>query len=416
MSHKNYQKKSPKRMEKGGSPESLDNGSIRSAAPTNEMTTPETNAASTPSQNEFYGLFSGIWNSKNFAIILLFILLVLSFLGINILLILGAFFQWLIGVIGPFISKILSYIGYAIGSIINKTADLVSGTAKTTIDIADGTVHSVGNLLRNGSNADVDVSSRIQLDNISYDLLPSTTSLPTSPPPSLNESWSFNSFFSSTTYNSLDDVLNTDTQSPSSLPSPDTTNAAIQASLTGNKQGWCLTGEYNGSRACVEVGAQDKCMSGQVYPSEAKCLNVKPPTVYMNEESSVKESSEVVVQNNGGNVLPVPPGVPPRPFIPNPPVYNGVPPFPPNTIVPPIPIAPNPNVMPNGFAPGPIPGLPRPMPAGPIPPPPPLHGPPMPPPPGSLPLPPVPGRIPTMDGPPIVAGPPNYLTISTTST
>jgi hypothetical protein len=54
------------------------------------------------------------------------------------------------------------------------------------------------------------------------------------------------------------------------------------------------------------------------------------------------------------------------------------------------------------------------MPAGPVPPPPPIYGPPMPPP-GSLPLPPVPGRVPTMDGPPIVAGPPNYLTISSSS-
>jgi hypothetical protein len=397
MSNKNYQKKTLKRMEKGGSPESSDNGSIRSdpidQVEKPEISSAEGNVSSSPSNNDFYGLFSGIWNSKNFAMILLFILLVLSFLGINILLILGSFFQWLIGVIGPFVSTILSYIGYATGSLLNKTADIVSGTAKTSIDIADGTVHSVGNLLRNGSNADVDVASRIQLDNISYDLLPTTTSLPSSAPPTLNESWSFNSFFS-TTYNSLDTVLNTDTQSQGSLPTPDSTNAAIQSSLSGNKEGWCLTGEYNGVRSCVEVGQQDKCMSGQIYSSQAKCLNIRKP--------SSSEIEGFADGQTGSNVLPVPPGVPPRPFIPNPPVYNGSPPFPPNVITPPLPIALNQNTMPNGFAPGPIPSLPRPMPAGPIP----LVS--------SLQI--LPGRNRNLDGPPIVAGPPNYLTISTTST
>jgi hypothetical protein len=381
MSRSNYQKKT----KRGGADSDADSHpnsttEIKSVpSPIQETNT--TNPTTQGSQsNEFYQLFSGVLNNKNVAIIILFVLLVLSFLGVNILLIIGSVFEWIIGIIGPFITKVLSYIGYATGSILNKTADVVSDTAKTGIDIADGTVHSVGNLLRNGSNADVDVAARIKMDNVSYDLLPTNTSLPSSTPQELSQSWSFNSIFSQNV--SLDDILNTDSTSNTiSSPSPDTSDTAIQSSLTGNKSSWCLTGQYNGVRGCVEISDQDKCMSGQIYPSQAQCLNVKPKPIQNQVMNQIQSQSQTVQQIGGQQQKQLMPPVPPAPLIPSPPVYNGVPPFPPGVMVPPLPQLPNPNTMPNGFAQ---------VPSG---------------------LPPLPGKPFRMDGPPIVAGPPNYLNI-----
>ena len=42
---------------------------------------------------------------------------------------------------------------------------------------------------------------------------------------------------------------------------------------------YCLVGEYHNKRGCIEVADGDKCMSGQVFPSQQLCLN---PTLTQN--------------------------------------------------------------------------------------------------------------------------------------
>lgn len=39
------------------------------------------------------------------------------------------------------------------------------------------------------------------------------------------------------------------------------------------KAGWCLIGESNQVRTCVEVGVNDTCMSGDIFPTQAVCVN-----------------------------------------------------------------------------------------------------------------------------------------------
>jgi hypothetical protein len=56
-------------------------------------------------------------------------------------------------------------------------------------------------------------------------------------------------------------------------PSPDASTSPIQSSASSAKNKWCLVGEYNGARGCVSVTEQDKCMSGQVFPTQQMCLN-----------------------------------------------------------------------------------------------------------------------------------------------
>ena len=372
---------------------------IAPISPTSEITNQDKPFVSKNTSNEFYALFSWVWNSKNAAIIILVVLLVLSFLGVNILLIIGSFFQWLIGIIGPFISTVLSYIGYATGSVINKTADVVSDTAKTGIDIADGTVHSVGNLLRNGSNADVDVATRIKLDNVSYDLMPTSTSLPTGPPPAI-PTWSFQSFFSQidSQYSqevNLDNILNSNGQTRPDAPSPNNTDHPIQTS--GSKESWCLTGEYKGKRGCVEIGLADKCMSGQIYPTEAKCLNIDRSTNMPSFEHEIKEvviqeknvsvSSDSKVQESFDTSSPLSPLIVPRLNVQDQPPYNRNLNTQTSVLGQPVQQIPNTqNVMVNGYvAKGPIP----PPPAGS------LHG--------------LTGIKTTRDGPAIVSGPVNYF-------
>jgi hypothetical protein len=37
--------------------------------------------------------------------------------------------------------------------------------------------------------------------------------------------------------------------------------------------GWCYVGEERGSRTCAQVGVDDICMSGDIFPSQEICMN-----------------------------------------------------------------------------------------------------------------------------------------------
>ena len=183
-----------------------------------------------------------IFNNKNFIIILLLVLLILSFLGINLLAIFGNFIQTIVSIFGPLVTQILSIFGYTAGTLIDKSAEIVTDTAKTGIDIAGGTVGSIGDLIKDASRPGVDERAKQQLDN------------------SIN-------FSKPSTYLQI------------KQPEPDSTTNPIQKPITSNKAGWCLVGEYEGRRGCIQVGQEDKCLSGQVYPNQKMCLN---PTLTTN--------------------------------------------------------------------------------------------------------------------------------------
>ena len=185
---------------------------------------------------------SDIFNNKNFIIILLLILLILSFLGINILAIFGNFIQTIVNIFGPLVTQILSVFGYTAGTLIDKSAEVVTNTAKSGIDIAGDTVGSIGDLIKDASRPGVDDKAKQQLDQ------------------SIN--------------------LSKISEKPTTKqPEADSSTNPIQKPITSNKAGWCLVGEYEGRRGCIQVGQEDKCLSGQVYPNQKMCLN---PTLTQN--------------------------------------------------------------------------------------------------------------------------------------
>ena len=182
---------------------------------------------------------STIFSNNNIIIIVLVVLLIFSFLGINILTLLGNIFQSFVQIFGPMVSQILSIFGYTTGTVLNKTADVVSDTAKAGIDIAEGSIQSVGNILRDASNPNVNDKTKYSLDN----------------------------------------ALNAGKVSLGE-PTADTSENPIQRPITSGKQTWCLVGEYQGKRGCIEVNEHDRCLSGQVFPSQKMCLN---PTLSQNK-------------------------------------------------------------------------------------------------------------------------------------
>ena len=61
-------------------------------------------------------------------------------------------------------------------------------------------------------------------------------------------------------------------EAPSSFTADDA-SSSIQASKSVGKSGWCYIGEDRGFRSCIQVGANDSCMSGDIFPSQDICVN-----------------------------------------------------------------------------------------------------------------------------------------------
>jgi len=181
------------------------------------------------------------------------ILLILSFLGVNILLIIGGFIKWLASLFQPLVDGIWSVFGYTTGNIINKSADAVSNVAKTGIDIADGTAHSIGNLLKDSAN----INGELPLGAI--DISPIGQS-PSAVPAVANSASPLKNPIPS-----LDKTLN---ESP------------IKPTMPNNLQtegSWCYIGDFQGERGCIQVDNSSNCMSKQLYPNKPSCVAFPPP-------------------------------------------------------------------------------------------------------------------------------------------
>lgn len=67
----------------------------------------------------------------------------------------------------------------------------------------------------------------------------------------------------------LEKTLNNDQVSTSST---DETPIETEEIKYG-KKGWCDIGEDRGYRSCVQVGVNDKCMSGNIFPTREVCIH-----------------------------------------------------------------------------------------------------------------------------------------------
>jgi len=55
----------------------------------------------------------------------------------------------------------------------------------------------------------------------------------------------------------------------------DDSYSSVQMSKSSSKSGWCFIGEDRGFRSCIQVGNNDTCMSGDIFPSQEICINPK---------------------------------------------------------------------------------------------------------------------------------------------
>ena len=165
---------------------------------------------------------SGPTDWKNVLIIILLILVIFSYFGVQLLNLFGDHLEKLMDYLRPTFGSFLDLLGYSAGTVVNKTADISADVAKAGIDVAEGTVQNIGNIMIGDEAIGKGPKKR-----------------------SLNE------------------------------PEPDVPEDSIQKSLSSSKTKWCLVGEYQNKRGCIDITESDKCMSGQVFPTKQMCTGEK---------------------------------------------------------------------------------------------------------------------------------------------
>jgi len=183
------------------------------------------------------------------------IVAILLFLGVNLFSYLGDFLQIVKEALAPLLKNILESLGYVVTETTKDVAQLSAEGAKLGIDVAAGTVESGVNVIQGQLDIDQGSSS----GNTNTNNNGQNNNQGNAP------SKSFDSISSSLSGALADAEYNSE-------PMPDDATSSTQRSGP-SKSGYCYIGEDRGFRSCIQVKDADTCMSGDIFPSQAICVN-----------------------------------------------------------------------------------------------------------------------------------------------
>jgi len=216
----------------------MDNSNSLSSAilQSNEPTFPSlSTGTSSSSSGSSGGIFDSLKeiNTTTWVVIIF----ILAFLGFNIFVYLAKGTQDISNFFGPIIQKIFG---------------TTVGVASQTVDVAaEGTKAVVGGTA-NVVNASLSAVQDITPNNAS-------STIKSQPVQQPNPNQYDN--------NTLNKAINTSKQSQQQGGNQDYEPHEAESS------GWCYIGEDRGYRSCAQVGVDDKCMSGDIFPSQELCMN-----------------------------------------------------------------------------------------------------------------------------------------------
>jgi hypothetical protein len=189
------------------------------------------------------------------------IILILTFLGFNIFVYLAKGTQGISDFFAPIINKITSIFGGVTGQVVSVSAE---GSKALVSTAAQGTQSAVG------ATADVVNAGLTGVQQAVQPPSQQTQTTLSSQPVNMQQADIMQA-------NTLNKALNTSTSQKQQVNGEDyhadDSTSSIQMSSTTGKAGWCYIGEERGFRTCAEVGINDTCMSGDIFPSQQICVN-----------------------------------------------------------------------------------------------------------------------------------------------
>jgi hypothetical protein len=197
----------------------------------------DTDTSSFGSDSSSTGFFDWI---KNIGITTwIIIILVFSFLGFNIFTFLGKGTDQANTILQPFINIFRSIFGETTSQIVDVTAEGGKAVTKTAASVVTDTLNAAQKVANQPSNTTVS-----ELKNLD-----------------------------SSQINTLNKALNSTAPLTTTTGEYQEDDSASNIQRGTSKGGWCYIGEDRGFRTCAQVGPNDECMSGDIFPSNEICMN-----------------------------------------------------------------------------------------------------------------------------------------------
>ena len=200
-------------------------------------------------------------STTSFLVRALLIVLLLALVGFNVFTYLDDITEWFGDTFGAPFRAVTRWLGYAAADTVKTTVDVTAQGAKSAVDIAAGAATSSIDVLQQtigstNAHANAHADKRSTNNNHTNNLTDNNNN---NERPSESEA--------ETESSSLETALS---HAKKKAPQPDDATSRIQR--TG-KSGYCYIGEDRGFRSCIKVGEQDTCMSGDIFPTHAICIN-----------------------------------------------------------------------------------------------------------------------------------------------
>lgn len=165
------------------------------------------------------------------------ILLLLALIGFNVFTYLDDITAWFSETFGAPFRAVAQFLGYAAIDTAQTTVDVTAQGTKTAVDIAAGAATSGIDVLQQTiGQKGQDQGQKGQSQDMSSNA-------------------------------GLQRALSHAKNQP---PQPDDATSRTQRI---GKSGYCYIGEDRGFRSCIKVGEEDTCMSGDIFPTQAICIN-----------------------------------------------------------------------------------------------------------------------------------------------
>jgi hypothetical protein len=198
---------------------------------------------------------------------LLIIILILALLGFNIFIYLakgtGAVAEFIDKYFGP----LLKLFGISVLETTKQTVNVSATGTKAGVDAVANTTTGAIDVVEQGTNLNPNAttSSNANTTNKYSGQQASGTQKNSMP---VQQQIQQDGSVSEWRQDSLDSALNDASKNPE--PQPDESSSSVQS--TG-KAGWCYIGMDRNTRTCSQVGVNDLCMSGDIFPSQDICMN-----------------------------------------------------------------------------------------------------------------------------------------------
>jgi len=199
------------------------------------------NTVSSNSSSTWFASFVSYFQNINWTTWLVIILL-LAFLGFNIFAYLAKGTQNITNIFGPALKKLFGITIGVTGDIINTSAQGAKTVVNTSADVIDTTLTGIQTITPSLSGTSI-----------------SNQQSQTSQPNSLNQTLN-------------DAATNNENRNNDGSYEPNQATSSVNYSGSG-KAGWCFIGSDRGFNSCAQVGVNDTCVSGEIFPSKEICVN-----------------------------------------------------------------------------------------------------------------------------------------------